>query len=145
MDKIINKYKKKYKKNNNKKNNNKYIKKTNNTIKLEQKAHLDNIKHTDNTDNTDNTNITNIHHKETIPKRIRELVWTKNNGEVFSNNCYVSWCENKINVFNFQVGHNIPESKGGTLEIDNLKPICSNCNLSMGNRYTIDEWCKLIK
>jgi len=142
MDKIINKYKKKYKKNKNKKNKNKYIKKTTNTIKLEQKDHLDKIEHID---NTDITNITNIHHKETIPKRIRELVWTKNNGEVFSNNCYVSWCENKINVFNFQVGHNIPESKGGTLEIDNLKPICSNCNLSMGNRYTIDEWCKLIK
>ena len=61
--------------------------------------------------------------KETIPKRIRELVWTTHNTEVFSNKCYVSWCNNIINVFNFQVGHDIPESKGGTLDIDNLKPI----------------------
>jgi 5-methylcytosine-specific restriction endonuclease McrA len=84
------------------------------------------------------------HSKETIPKRIRELVWTTNNGETFSHKCYVSWCDNTINVFNFQVGHDIPESKGGTLDIDNLKPICSNCNLSMSNKYTIKEWSQLI-
>ena len=47
---------------------------------------------------------------------------------------------NTINVFNFQVGHNIPESKGGTLSLNNLKPICGRCNFSMGNNYTIDEW-----
>ena len=41
--------------------------------------------------------------KETIPKRIRELVWTTHNSEVFSNKCYVSWCDNKINVFNFPI------------------------------------------
>jgi len=83
-------------------------------------------------------------HKETIPKRIRELVWTTYNGEIFSHKCYVSWCNNNINVFNFQVGHDIPESKGGTLAIDNLKPICGNCNLSMSNKYSITEWSKLI-
>ena len=83
--------------------------------------------------------------KETIPKRIRELVWTTHNTEVFSNKCYVSWCNNIINVFNFQVGHDIPESKGGTLDIDNLKPICGNCNLSMSNNYSIKEWSNLIK
>lgn len=82
--------------------------------------------------------------KETIPKRIRELVWTTNNGETFKYKCYVSWCDNTINVFNFQVGHDIPESKGGTLDIDNLKPICSSCNLSMSNKYTITEWSNLI-
>ena len=88
---------------------------------------------------------TQTHHKETIPKRIRELVWTTHNNETFTHKCYVTWCDNNINVFNFQVGHDIPESKGGTLDIDNLKPICGNCNLSMGNRYTISEWCKLVK
>ena len=83
--------------------------------------------------------------KEQIPKRIRELVWTTYNGEVFTSKCYVSWCTNNINVFSFQTGHDIPESKGGTLDIDNLKPICGSCNLSMGNKYSITEWSKLIK
>ena len=82
--------------------------------------------------------------KETIPKRVRELVWTTYNGETFTHKCYVSWCDNNINVFNFQVGHDIPESKGGTLDIDNLKPICASCNLSMSNKYSITEWSKLI-
>ena len=83
-------------------------------------------------------------YKEPIPKRIRELVWTTNNGETFSHKCYVTWCYNTMNVFNFQVGHDIPESKGGTIDIENLKPICASCNLSMSNKYTIAEWSKLI-
>jgi hypothetical protein len=82
--------------------------------------------------------------KEQIPKRIREMVWNTHNGEKYSSKCYVSWCNNIINVFNYQVGHDIPESKGGTLDLSNLKPICGNCNLSMGNKYTITEWCTLI-
>lgn len=86
----------------------------------------------------------NYYRKEGVPKRIRELVWTTYNGEVFSKKCFVSWCDNHINVFNFQVGHDIPESKGGTLEISNLKPICGNCNQSMGNKYTITEWNELV-
>ena len=43
------------------------------------------------------------------------------------------------------IDHVIPRSKGGGNELKNLKPICSSCNMSMGNRYTIKEWCKLYK
>ena len=50
------------------------------------------------------------------------------------------WCSNNVNVFNFHVGHDIPESKGGTEDISNLKPICDRCNLSMGNQNTINKW-----
>ena len=38
------------------------------------------------------------------------------------------------------VGHDQPESKGGTLDINNIKPICARCNLSMSDNYTIKEW-----
>ena len=79
-----------------------------------------------------------------LPKRIREVVWNTYNGETYSSKCYVPWCSNIINVFNYQVGHDIPESKGGTYDIGNLLPICSNCNLSMGNKWTIQEWGKLV-
>lgn len=48
-----------------------------------------------------------------------------------------------MNVFDFHVGHNIPESRGGTLDLKNLRPICARCNLSMSNRYTIDQWNQL--
>lgn len=83
--------------------------------------------------------------KKTIPKAVREQVWIQNFGKCFEHKCYVKWCKNKINVFNYQVGHDKPESKGGTLDLKNLKPICSRCNSSMSNNYTIKEWVKLCK
>ena len=81
--------------------------------------------------------------KSNIPKAIREQVWLRSFGKVYEDPCYVHWCENIINVFDFHVGHDVPESKGGTLDINNLKPICSRCNLSMGDKFTIEEWDNL--
>lgn len=81
--------------------------------------------------------------KKNIPKAIRQQVWLKYIGKKFEDKCSIIWCQNIISVFNFHAGHNIPESKGGSIDINNLKPICSNCNLSMSDKYTIDEWNKL--
>lgn len=78
--------------------------------------------------------------KKNIPIALRREVWIKNNGKVFNAKCKVSWCNNEITPFNFECGHNIPESKGGKTNLDNLLPICSSCNKSMGNRYTIIEF-----
>ena len=78
-----------------------------------------------------------------IPKALREQVWLKYSGANFLTQCNVAWCSNKITPFVFEVGHNIPSSKGGLTSIDNLRPICSSCNKSMGNRYTIDEFSRL--
>lgn len=80
--------------------------------------------------------------KKKIPKALREQVWINKMGKVFSGTCCISWCENHMSCFNFDCGHNIPESKGGPTNIENLIPICRNCNIGMGNRYTIDEWEK---
>lgn len=81
--------------------------------------------------------------KASIPRALREQVWIENIGSKFEHKCTVGWCKNKMNVFDFHVGHNIPESKGGSTEITNLKPICSRCNLSMSNHYSITEWTKM--
>ncbi len=83
--------------------------------------------------------------KEKIPKALREQVWIQTIGKKFEAKCPIHWCKNYITPFDFHVGHNIPETKGGTLEINNLKAICSRCNLSMSSQYTIDEWQKLAK
>lgn len=80
-----------------------------------------------------------------IPKALREQVWIHFNGRKFAHKCNVIWCKNEITVFNFHAGHNIPESKGGATTLENLRPICSSCNLSMSNNYTISEWNKLGK
>ena len=81
----------------------------------------------------------------TLPRALREQVWLRHNGPVFSAPCNVSWCTNEINAFNFTCGHNIPKSKGGPDSIENLRPICCRCNSSMGNAYTIDEFADEFK
>ena len=81
-----------------------------------------------------------IHIRKPIPKAIRQQVWLQYIGEHYKSKCYIKWCTNKMTIFNYHVGHNIPDSKGGTLDVENLRPICSNCNLSMSDNYTIDEW-----
>ncbi len=75
-----------------------------------------------------------------IPKALREQVWITRFGKTFEHKCYIKWCSNIITVFDFEAGHNIPESKGGKSVIENLFPICSRCNKSMNNHYTIDEF-----
>jgi len=80
--------------------------------------------------------------KKVISKKLREEVWLKYFGKKFSSKCPIQWCTREISVFAFEVGHNIPESKGGKTTIDNLIPICGDCNRSMGDRYTIDEFSK---
>lgn len=83
--------------------------------------------------------------KKKISAALREQVWVQHSGRVFETKCLVTWCKNTITVFDFQCGHDIPESKGGPTDITNLYPICGKCNLSMSNTYTFQEWCKLYK
>ena len=78
--------------------------------------------------------------KKTIPKALREQVWLKQIGKKYQAKCPIGWCTNTITVFDFQSGHIIPESKGGPTTLENLMPLCSRCNLSMNNQYTITEW-----
>jgi 5-methylcytosine-specific restriction endonuclease McrA len=86
--------------------------------------------------------ILNINKKKVkIPLALREQVWIQKMGKVFEGKCTTIWCSNKISVFDFECGHNIPESKGGPTIIENLVPICTRCNRSMSNTYTFQEWC----
>ena len=78
--------------------------------------------------------------KQKIPKALREQVWIVHAGRVFEIKCLTPWCNNNMTVFDFQCGHNIPESKKGKTDISNLVPICSRCNLSMGSQVTFTEW-----
>ena len=78
--------------------------------------------------------------KKNIPKAIREQVWLQVIGKLYEHKCHIHWCKNIINVFDFHVGHDIPESKGGSLDLNNLRPICSRCNSSMSSNFTIKQW-----
>lgn len=83
--------------------------------------------------------------KANIPRALREQVWIQYVGRHFERKCLIDWCKNTMTVFDFHVGHNIPESQGGKTNINNLKPICSRCNLSMSNQYSITEWAQIGK
>ena len=77
--------------------------------------------------------------KIAIPKKLRQQCWENIFGKKYSHKCYIPWCTTIIDVWSFEVGHDIAESKGGSLNLDNLYPICSLCNKSMGTK-SILEW-----
>jgi 5-methylcytosine-specific restriction endonuclease McrA len=85
---------------------------------------------------------TEAYRKCKIPKALREQVWITHMGHRFDGRCRIVWCKNRITVFDYECGHNIPESKGGKTNLNNLVPICARCNRSMGDSYSIDEWNK---
>jgi hypothetical protein len=79
--------------------------------------------------------------KKPIPKKVRELVWNTCIGEdVAAAPC--TCCE-KTTIKNteFHCGHVLAEANGGTQKVDNLRPICAGCNLSMGTE-NIDDFKK---
>ena len=78
--------------------------------------------------------------KKHIPASLREQTWLNYCGTNFHHKCHVTWCTHMMNVFNFEVGHDIPESRGGSLDLSNLRPICSKCNRSMGDEFTIQQF-----
>ncbi len=82
-------------------------------------------------------------HKAKIPAAVYEAIWIQKMGRVFEGKCLTTWCPNTITVFDYQAGHDIPESKGGPPTFENLYPICSRCNQSMGDRYTFKQWCAM--
>jgi hypothetical protein len=72
--------------------------------------------------------------RKNIPKHIKTLVWNKYLGvDKAEAKCFCCRQE-RIDVRNFHCGHVIAEAKGGDLTINNLRPVCPPCNLSMGTR-----------
>lgn len=69
--------------------------------------------------------------RKTIPKILKNQVWDKHIGrEKGIGNCKVCQCE--IDSKGFECGHIISVKENGPTTIDNLVPICSTCNKSMG-------------
>lgn len=67
----------------------------------------------------------------TVTKSVKISVWTKMWGtESAVGQCYV--CGRPINNQDFVAGHIVAKANGGDESVDNLLPICSPCNGSMG-------------
>jgi hypothetical protein len=70
--------------------------------------------------------------KEPIPAAIKTLVWNKYIGEKVAEAKCMCCRVSSISMRHFHCGHILSEKYGGGTTIDNLRPICANCNLSMG-------------
>lgn len=74
------------------------------------------------------------HGRKTIPKIIKSLVWDTYIGKQHGTSPCLCCKTNIIDQMNFHCGHIISVRDGGANTIENLKPICSSCNLSMNTQ-----------
>ena len=79
--------------------------------------------------------------KVAIPKHVKTLVWDKYIGADKAEAPCVSCRSKTISIRNFHCGHVLAEANGGDSTIQNLRPICAPCNLSMGKR-SMNEFTK---
>lgn len=81
--------------------------------------------------------------KDKIPPKLRIMVWTRYFGENANGFCPICNDIIKIGRNGFHCGHIISEANGGKTEIDNLRPICSSCNVKMNSMNWNDYMLKL--
>ena len=74
-----------------------------------------------------------VQQKHKIPHSIRCKAWDTHIGaEIGKAECFC--CKkNTIWQYKFTCGHIVSRADGGTLAMDNLRPICDTCNNDMGN------------
>lgn len=70
--------------------------------------------------------------KVSIPATLKRLVWNKHVGEDIGKAKCLCCRVTDITQLSFNCGHIVSERNGGQLTLDNLLPICQNCNSSMG-------------
>ena len=78
--------------------------------------------------------------RKAIPTRLRGRVWESHMPSAYKKMnegpCYV--CQETISILHFECGHIIAHSQGGTSTVENLVPVCSSCNKSMGSKNLLD-------
>ena len=72
--------------------------------------------------------------KQAIPSLMRTAVWNRwigiEKGQIRCPYCQI----NNITPFFFECGHVLAEAKGGEVSVENLRPICRECNGKMGTQ-----------
>ena len=76
-----------------------------------------------------------------VPQSIRKQSWHQNIGVSVGSAKCICCNINVISQLNFEAGHIQPKSKGGPNTLDNLLPICGECNRSMSDT-PMDEYIK---
>lgn len=79
--------------------------------------------------------------RETLSKKVKTDVWKKEYGSKKMGDCPIPFCNNKLEKEHFICGHIESVANGGSNDLDNLKPICADCNIKMGSL----DWDDYIK
>ena len=75
--------------------------------------------------------------RKAIPKPVKMKLWNQHFTEDNAKGtCQV--CSNEIKMSDFEAGHIIAVANGGTDNIENLTPLCGQCNKSMGTQSVHD-------
>ena len=82
--------------------------------------------------------------KKPISATIKRLVWNTNIGEDIGKSKCLCCKSTDITQMSFNCGHIVAEANGGDTIVSNLKPICQNCNSSMGTK-NMEDFMKLLK
>lgn len=73
-----------------------------------------------------------------IAKKVKALSWYTYIGKDIATAKCLCCKINSITQMEFDCGHIIALSRGGTNSIDNIRPICAACNKSMGTQSMVD-------
>jgi HNH endonuclease len=79
--------------------------------------------------------------RKTIPKAKRTELWDKYFKDKRIGSCLVCNCQLDV-VGTWEAGHVIAYSKGGSDDLENLRPVCQRCNRSMGTQ-NMGEWARI--
>lgn len=82
--------------------------------------------------------------KKIIPKTLKIKVWDFYIGETNGIGLCLCCNEEKIKASHFECGHVISEYNGGSTCLENLRPICSRCNRSIGSK-NMDNFMDIYK
>lgn len=79
--------------------------------------------------------------RKSIPKAVKDKVWDEYVGvKNGTGPCYC--CKGIIDSKNFDCGHIIAAAEGGENIVENLRPLCSTCNKSMG-KQNMEEFIRM--
>ena len=76
--------------------------------------------------------------KKAIPKSLKKLTWDKWIGKDVGTAKCLCCNHQEIRQIEFHCGHVIAERNGGHTVVENLRPVCAQCNLSMGTMNMSD-------
>jgi 5-methylcytosine-specific restriction endonuclease McrA len=66
------------------------------------------------------------------PPQLRRIIWERYVSDPRSAYAECTVCQTEIHITNYEIGHVKSKADGGDYSIDNLRPICTPCNRSMG-------------